>query len=51
MLPYDIFAHIIELTDMQSIIHLYNTDKTIRKLCLNNKFAKVLLEFRTNPFF
>lgn len=50
-IPYDVFNDIIALADIQTIINLYNTDKTIRQLCLNYKFTKVLLDFRFNQYF
>lgn len=49
-LPYDIFNDIIMNADMKTILNLYNTNSTMRELCMNHPFTKVLIEFSAgNP--
>lgn len=50
-MPYDIFNDIIKFSDMHTLWQLYNTDKIIRQLCLNDPFCKILVSFNTNPYF
>ncbi len=50
-LPYDVFHHIIKFADMKTLLQLYNTDQTIRQLCLKDPFMKVLVEFSKNQYF
>jgi hypothetical protein len=51
LLPYDIFTNIIPFSDMTTIFNLYHTDRKLRKLCLNDKFGKVLIETSNNKYF
>lgn len=50
-LPYDIFHHIIKQADMKLLLNLYYTNQIIRKLCLNDSFTNILLEFSQHKHF
>lgn len=50
LLPHDVFNDIIIHTDIQSFIQLYHTDQTIKQLCINYLFDK-LLAFNNHPHF
>ena len=49
-LPYDIFNDIIDNVTIQTLWQLYQTNKTIQKLC-NSPFCQVLVKFSSNQFF
>ena len=51
LLPHDVFTDMIKHADMKTLWQLSRTDKTIKQLCLNDPFGKVLLEFSRNPYF
>lgn len=51
MLPYDIFNHIIDQADFNTLINLCYVDKKIRQMCLQRPFTKILLKFKFNEFY
>ena len=51
LIPHDVFNDIIKFSDIKTLWQLYNTDQTIKQLCLNNPFVKVLVEYSRNPYF
>lgn len=51
LLPHDVFNDIIKFSDMKTLLKLYGTNHTIHQLVLNHPFSKVLLKFKTNPYF
>lgn len=51
LIPHDVFNDMIKHADIKTLWQLSNTDKTIKQICMDNPFYKVLLKFSTNPYF
>lgn len=51
ILPYDVYNHIIDHADFNTLINLCYIDKQIRILCLKKPFTKILLQFKFNQYY